>query len=458
MPFTFAVLGDVHALDPDRPRPVTSEREREGLARCARVRREVWPQILSEVRAAAPDFIVQTGDLLQGDAPSEADLLAVARQVLGELTSLGVPVWLAQGNHDATSDPASRRVWDAVIRSHLARQLGGSLDHAYYTFSVPGARFCVLDYRDAGREQMAWLRAQCGSGGIAGKNDDRTFLVSHAPLHSVARPFFSPPEFTEGVREAIGGRPVDALFCGHTHNQCVSLHPWGGERRLLQVKSAVVGEPDREPIPLLAVRSPLHAGSPEVLWGYLEDTAPGWVRVVVDGGEVTLEWHALGRGRRAWLRWREPGVVDALEAPPVVMPGLGPEDARRIRSGRVFMAFWGSEDPEKEVRLNGVPIGSAPVTDWFSSRAHVPIPVEALGAIRRMNEVSIANPRREEFAVGGVYLEVTLDDGRVIRTTASDFVVATGDRWDAWEEPTLLRVAPGEPAELRALRFPPPQG
>jgi hypothetical protein len=46
----------------------------------------------------------------------------------------------------------------------------------------------------------------------------------------------------------------------------------------------------------------------------------------------------------------------------------------------------------------------------------------------------------------------------VIRSTASDFVVATGDRWDAWEEPTLLRIAPGAPAELRALRFPPPPG
>jgi 3',5'-cyclic AMP phosphodiesterase CpdA len=459
MSFTFVVLGDVHALDPARPRPAASEEEREDLARCARVRREIWPKLLAEVRAAAPDFIVQTGDLLHGDASSEEDLLAEAREALDALRSLGAPVWLAQGNHDVTHEPASRRVWDAVVRPHLARQLGRSLDHDYFHFSASGARFFVLDYRDTGPEQMAWLRKALREDGAAGGGDERVFLVAHAPLYPVARPFFSEPAFTEGVRQAIGDRPVDTYFCGHTHNQCVSLHPWGGTAgeqatgRLLQVQSAVMGEPGREPIPLMAVRAPLHAGSPEVLWGYLEDTAPGWVHGTVDDGAVTLEWQALGRGRGEWLRWREPGVAEAMEAPQAAPAGLGREDARRIRSGRVFMAFWGSEDPEKEVRLNGVPIGCAPVTDWYSPRSCVPIPAEALGAVRQMNEVVIANPRGEEFVVGGVYLEVTLDDGRRVRSTPSDFLFATGSRWDAWEEPTMLRVAPGEPAELRALRF-----
>jgi Calcineurin-like phosphoesterase len=455
MPFTFAVLGDVHALDPDRPRRAADAEEEEDLARCARVRREVWPRLLAEVKAAAPDFILQTGDLLHGEAPSEADLMAEARQVLDELTSLGIPVWLAQGNHDVTSDPASRRVWDAVIRPHLARQLGRSLDHGYYSFSVPGARFFILDYRDTGAAQMRWLREELGiEGGRRGRGRDRIFLAAHVPLHHVARPFFSEPAFTSGVCRAFGEQPVDAFFCGHTHNQCVSLHPWGSGGRLLQVKSAVMGEPDRAAIPLTAVRSPLQSGAPEVLWGYLEDTAPGWVRVDVEDGAATLEWHALGRGKREWLRWREPGVVDALEAPATAPAGLGPEDARRIRSGRVYMAFWSSQDPGKEVCLNGVPIGCAPAADWFPPRSYVPIPAEALGAIRRMNEVVIANPQREEFVVGGVYLEVTLDDGRVARSTPSDFLIATGSRWDAWEEPTLLRVVPGEPAQLRAIRFP----
>jgi hypothetical protein len=145
--------------------------------------------------------------------------------------------------------------------------------------------------------------------------------------------------------------------------------------------------------------------------------------------------------------------VDRLDAPPQPAAGLGPEDARRIASAKVYLAFWGSRDPEKEVCLNGVPIGLAPVTDWYLPRAAVPVPAEALGSIRRMNEVSVANPRGEPFAVGGASIEVTLEDGRVVRSTPSDFLIVVGDGWAEWNEPTLVRIAPGEPAVLRALRF-----
>jgi hypothetical protein len=298
---------------------------------------------------------------------------------------------------------------------------------------------------------MAWLEREAAE--ATRVPSDHLFVAAHAPLHAVARPFFDDPAFTAGVRRAMGERAVDAYFCGHTHNPCASLHPWG-EGRILQVKSAVVAEPGREPLPLLQVRTPLQSGSPEVCWGYLEDTAPGWVRVVVDDRLVNLEHHMLGRGCVGRTCWRQPGEL--LEVEEVSLPapaGMGPEDAKRIRSGRVFLACWKSIDPEKPVLLNGVRIGYAPVSDWFLPRSYVTIPGEALVAIRRINDVVIENPRGEEFAVGGAYLEITLDDGRIVRSTPSDFLVATGDRWDGWEEPTLLRVAPGRPAELRALRF-----
>jgi hypothetical protein len=147
-------------------------------------------------------------------------------------------------------------------------------------------------------------------------------------------------------------------------------------------------------------------------------------------------------------------VADAWEAPAATRPGLSAEEAGRIASARVYLAFWGSSDPEKEVRLNGVPVGRTPVSDWFSCHSCVEVPAGALAAIRRVNDVEVSNPRGEPFAVGGAYLEVTLEDGRVVRSTPSDFLVAVGDAYSGWDEPTLLRIAPGEPALLRALRFP----
>jgi hypothetical protein len=446
MSFTFAVLGDLHSLDPGRAHAGSTEEH----AYSARVRREIWPGVLEEVRRAAPDFVLQTGDLLHGGALSEGDARAEALQVLDELRSLGVPIWFALGNHDAYDTP-SRRVWSETIGRHLAAQLGRPLEAPYYSFSVEGARFLVLDYRETGAEQFAWLEREAARR-PPGDSGERLFLSAHAPLYAVARPFFDDPRFTTGVRLALRGRPVDAHFCGHTHNACASLHPWG-HGRLLQLKSAIVAEPGREPLPLLHVRTPLQAGSPQVLWGYLEDTAPGWLRVVDEGERVIVEHHVVGRGVIAQASWREPGLLERVEAGSPTPAGLSPEEARRIRSGRIYLALWNSVDPEKTVRLNDTPVGNAPVSDWFLPRSYVEIPDAAIGAIRRINDVVIENARGEEFCAGGAYLEVRLDDGRVVRSTASDFLVATGDRWDAWNEPTLLKAPPGRPVELRALRF-----
>lgn len=362
-----------------------------------------------------------------------------------------MPVWLAAGNHDLDEDAASRNVWNRVQRAHLARQLGAEPEGNWYAVSAPGARFLVLDYRDDGVGQMAWVRRQAEESRRAG---ERLFLVAHAPLYDIARPFFSRPAFTSALLEAQGDVPVDAYFCGHTHNQSVSLVSRGSSApRLLQAEGAVVGEPNREPVPLLSVRSLLQQGSPELFWGYLEDSAPGWLELTCDAGEAGLTWRPVGQGARESARWREPGQVDAHHAPAPPAAGLGPDDARRIAAARVYLAFWNSSDPEKEVRLNGVPIGTAPVADWYSPDRFVTVPPEALGCVRRMNEVTVANPRGERFAVGGAFIEVTLEDGRVVRSTASDFLVVVGDGWTEWNEPTLMRVAPGEPAVLRALRF-----
>ena len=80
-PFTFAVLGD-----------------RTGSARPA-----VFRQILAEIALLNPDFILSTGDLIQG----YTDAAATDAQwdtALSQLRSTGIPFYVAPGNHDISSD------------------------------------------------------------------------------------------------------------------------------------------------------------------------------------------------------------------------------------------------------------------------------------------------------------------------------------------------------------------
>ena len=114
MSIRFAILGDIHFANPR----FHTRRRTADLERYEAARRTYYETLTQEVRSARPEFVVQLGDLLEGqwDEPEQAkEELAEA---LAWLSSFGCPCYPIRGNHD-DSGPAARAC-DAVLSPHLA--------------------------------------------------------------------------------------------------------------------------------------------------------------------------------------------------------------------------------------------------------------------------------------------------------------------------------------------------
>ncbi|MBV9470900.1 MAG: metallophosphoesterase [Abitibacteriaceae bacterium] len=122
-PFTFVVFGDNRPAQATGPVP------------------EVFKQIVAEVHDLHPDFVVTTGDLINGSA---TDLALVNKQydeVLPIVNSVGVPIYFAAGNHEIRSVKANEDLYRQRVYNKL-----------YYSFDYGNSHFIVLDSDIVGQE------------------------------------------------------------------------------------------------------------------------------------------------------------------------------------------------------------------------------------------------------------------------------------------------------------------
>jgi predicted phosphodiesterase len=449
--FRFAVIGDCHFVSPKYHAEASHG---EDYRRYAWMMDHVWPRVMAEVAAEKPALLVQLGDFVEG-ARDPALQAAELRESLDLLRSgCGCPVWFAKGNHDR--EPALREVVIPELRERLLAMTGGKgrpLTAFHYAFNHGDARFIVMDDVNLrpGSTQAAWLESELK---WAHEHAARTFLFSHAPLFTVSRPFWAYKPMLDATLPLLDRYRVDAFFCGHTHNHAATLHR-NVRHPLLQLETTILGYPQAPLVPLHEVRpSAVSRHSYDSYWGFLEDSAPSWLLVTVDGTQVRAEWRLLGRGAAGVLEWREAGRVTCTrrpELPPRV--GLGAAELHEVREARVFMAGYKCLDLEKRVLLNGEPIGVTPPLTCFEGRASVSVPTEKLGALALENELVVENPQGEKFLLGGFYIEARLRDGRLARSSVAQEVYATCGDWDAWRSPILRHVTPGEPIRVEGLVF-----
>jgi len=188
-PFTFAVLGD-----------------RTGSARPA-----VFRQILAEMALLHPDFIVCTGDLIQGDAGDAAATNAQWDTIIAQLKSTGIPYHIAPGNHDITS-PSSESVF--------TRRVG----RPFHTLKYGNSTFLFVDntrWRVAEslpRAELRWLDKELAQA----RKSRHTFVLMHRPYWRDALDK-GRPELLHSKFKAAG---VDYVFTGHDHFYC--SHTWDG--------------------------------------------------------------------------------------------------------------------------------------------------------------------------------------------------------------------------------------
>ena len=307
----------------------------------------------------------------------------------------------------------------------------GDWESFSYEFAAGGARFVFVDCRETYSRPATrvWLR------GLHGRlaQGERLFVFGHEPLIAVARPYFSAPQFVQILREALRDCPLDAYFCGHTHNQAWTYHPELCAHGALQIKTCVVGERGGEPLPLDQTRPLLIAHPARYLGGYLEDTLPSWVLVEADCESVILTWHRIGNGIEGVLRWDRPAGAPPTNEPrwsvvpsPRPLPAISDAELSTLRAARIYMSFHGSKLAGKSVLLNGTPVGTAPTGDFFAPRGFLSLQPEHLALVRRENTVALHSLPGEKLCWGGVFMEVETASGRRVRSNCGAPLFDTG--------------------------------
>jgi len=152
-PFTFVVVGD-------------NRGESSGLAS------PYFSKIVQEIKQVAPDFVLNTGDMINGYAgEDEAHLRTLWQGYEKAIAPLKTPWFHIPGNHDLF-DATSARVWQEL------------LGPAHYTFDCGDALFIALDTETErgrlGETQYEWLR-----GKLAAARNRKVFVFLHQPLFPV---------------------------------------------------------------------------------------------------------------------------------------------------------------------------------------------------------------------------------------------------------------------------------
>ncbi|MDH7569851.1 MAG: hypothetical protein QHJ73_09730, partial [Armatimonadota bacterium] len=126
-------------------------------------------------------------------------------------------------------------------------------------------------------------------------------------------------------------------------------------------------------------------------------------------------------------------------AGPYRVPGLTLEQIRRAPRAWLVYQSVGLEHHDPyicTVTLNGVPVGdllpgegSDEVKGVWSREAALPLPPEAIAALRGVNRVAIANPGQDHFKVRGFRLDVEMADGRRTSSLVDTMAYTQPDSW-----------------------------
>jgi predicted phosphodiesterase len=459
-PFTFAVLGDTHYTAPDFK--VASLLHQAG----------------EEVRRQHPEvaFVCHTGDVVEGGS-YETDAGGKKKFILadyGRMTSelnfalrdlreaFGKPVFVAAGNHDK-HDPG-HKAFQEVVLSQIGQSLGLPAPRTFYAFRYGDSCFLFLDHALPDlREQAAFaeetLRA-AEAGGVK-----HVFAFGHFPLWVIARAGFCSPALTDSLLPLLKKRPVDAYFCGHTHNAAACARRFGGSV-VVQIQGISTGSGHRL-IPLDQVRSLLiPASETPYCWGYLEGGPMSYSLVRVDGTFVRVQWHVLGQGVMREYGWNAPGqVADFAQPPRPSRPAVCEATLRQAKEAALVFCPWVGQRTAVTVTLNGEPAAQVqigPTYSMFWDEQRIELSADKLSSLRMTNRVEVGNPGRAVFGLAHLRLEVLLADGsRVASSVCGDFAFscrqeqagARGKAWAAAPQGRVRDVDLGQPLPPLEVRF-----
>jgi len=406
--------------------------------------RTVLPPLLNRVREAKPDLLISSGDVVEGGL--RGDPSAGRREMseaLAHFSRLGIPFLISRGTHDAPEFFA-----DLALPA-MAQSVEGMFTRSYLRHDVGECTFLVLDYQRyaVGNSQDMWLETELTAAAEAGR---RVFVVAHAPIFLWGRHFFGDPSLMRRLDSLFASYPVEAYLCGHTHNQAVSFHRRQGQLGWLQLMTSSVGYPAMAPVALEAAHCLADFGPDNTyLWGITEDSAPGMFLIDVSPGGMEFCWQSVAGETHRFAATAQRTMPSDQGESREVPATPNPEDLLQIKSAVLGVFSYAQTDPASQVWFNGVALGGLPANGSYAARRFLPLPNEAFETIERCNAVRVRAPQCAEFAIGSFSLELTLLDGRVMRSSVAPDILVAGTRWSCFPGARMLvPCSPGDEKEL----------
>lgn len=463
-PFSFVVLGDMHYKRPDFSS------------------RKIASAIAASVKDSEPPvaFVCQTGDIAEGGVYDMKDGKRVFRLANHDETKteldfamrdvtekFQLPLFIAVGNHDkhggGTAFPAA--AWPL-----LSRELNAPVTNNCYGFRHGNSAFVFLDFapadHQAQQDQIRSLLQQAqAQGGLK-----HIFLFAHYPLWTLIRPGFSSAKLTESLLPIFKEFPVDAFFCGHTHNTSAWVRQFEGAT-ITQIQG-VACQDSPELTPMEERRTfLLPMDELSYYWGYLSGPPNGLFLVSVDGARVRVQFRTGAQLIREF-EWQEPGkLTDRMKPAPRPRIALDEATLKTATTATLALCPWADDRTDINITLNGEHIASTQLGPTMRSNAFVDerrisIPAGKLKLLRLNNELTFENPGRAIFALGHAYLEVKLADGRTARTAvASRFCFSASEAdgraakkkygWEIIPAAAIKAVTLGQPLGPMPLNFTP---
>ncbi len=152
----------------------------------------VFEDAMDKVERLRPDFVINIGDLIEGNTEDQAQLDREWGEVNAAIGRLSIPFFYVPGNHDLTNE---------VQRSDWRRRLGAD----YYSFTYKNALFLVLNTEDPPQPKIARMKLFHEYGADAMK---RVFTALQGDPAKAEALFASDPKLAELAAKIRGSENV----------------------------------------------------------------------------------------------------------------------------------------------------------------------------------------------------------------------------------------------------------
>lgn len=291
----FAVIGDTQG-----------DNRKENYKSC--INDEVLGSIAADVASQKPEFVLDTGDLVNGwfrnGGTDYATQYANWKRAMSPVYAAGIKIYAVRGNHDsgperlalaplpAHLEPApgslimlEKAYRKAMVGPHVPRNGPEKEKGLTYCFVHRNALIVALDQYTDGQHRIdqEWLDRQLS-------NHTRThlFVFGHEPAfeanHSDNLSFY--PERRDRFWDDIGKAGGRIYFCGHDHFYNRALIADRNRNPLRQIIAGTGGG-------RLKKWAGRYKERKRVQGEYHSDDHHGYILVSVDGPCVRLEWRAI---------------------------------------------------------------------------------------------------------------------------------------------------------------------